>query len=71
MGSAPIVYINKIDKNGRKYIAPKEPEAALMRSIFEQPALGKLLLNNFYNKQHIQEATQKGSTSSGTFYFGY
>lgn len=42
MGLAPIGYINRITENGKKYIAIKELEAAILRWAFEQIAEGKL-----------------------------
>src|ERR1700749_2976521 len=36
MGLAPIGYINKTDELGRKYIAPEEPLASIVRWSFEQ-----------------------------------
>jgi site-specific DNA recombinase len=40
MGSAPIGYINKTDDHGRKYIAPKEPEASIIKWAFQELANG-------------------------------
>ena len=42
MSGAPVGYVNKITEDGKKYIAPKEPLAAIMRWIFEQVAEGRL-----------------------------
>lgn len=42
MNMAPIGYVNKTTENGRKYIAPKEPEASLIKEAFEE--LGKGIL---------------------------
>jgi site-specific DNA recombinase len=55
MGTAPVGYINKINENGRKYIAPKEPEATLIRWVFEQLACGK-----FATEQIWKHAKEKG-----------
>ena len=38
MGLAPVGYINKTDEGGRKYIAPEEPLASVVRWSFEQVA---------------------------------
>ncbi len=55
MGPAPIGYINKSKEDGRKYIAPKEPEAALVRWVFHEIALGK------YNTEQVWKlAVSKG-----------
>ena len=42
MGAAPIGYINKTNEDGRKSIAPKEPEASLMKWVFHELANGTL-----------------------------
>lgn len=42
MASAPIGYKNKITETGRKYIAPADPAAAIMRWSFEELAKGVL-----------------------------
>ncbi len=34
MGTAPVGYANKTGKDGRKFIAPKEPEASLLKWAF-------------------------------------
>ena len=41
MSTAPIGYINKTDESGRKYIAPKEPQASIMRWAFQEIANGQ------------------------------
>ncbi|HEY8929833.1 MAG TPA: recombinase family protein [Mucilaginibacter sp.] len=40
MASAPIGYINRSFEDGRKYIAPKEPEASILKWAFEKIAEG-------------------------------
>ena len=40
MGTAPIGYANKIDEHSRKYIAPKEPEASIIKWAFQEIANG-------------------------------
>src|SRR5580692_674878 len=40
MGIAPVGYINKTDEAGRKFIAPEEPFASIVRWSFEQVAEG-------------------------------
>ena len=42
MASAPIGYKNKITETGRKYIAPSEPAAGIMKWSFEELAKGVL-----------------------------
>ena len=41
MGLAPIGYINRTDPNGRKFIAPEEPQADIIRWSFEELAAGR------------------------------
>ena len=55
MGLAPIGYANKTDDSGRKYIAPKEPEASILRWSFEQLADGV-----FNTEQVFKMAKEKG-----------
>jgi site-specific DNA recombinase len=55
MASAPIGYMNKITENGRKLIAPKEPQAGLIRWVFEELATGQ-----FNTEQIWKQARQKG-----------
>jgi hypothetical protein len=55
MCSAPIGYANKIRENGKKYIAPKEPEASIMKWVF------KTLATEQYNVEQVyKEAKRKG-----------
>ncbi|MBC7507603.1 MAG: recombinase family protein [Ferruginibacter sp.] len=42
MGLAPVGYLNKITEDGKKYIAPKEPEASIIKWVFEKIAEGQL-----------------------------
>ena len=55
MGLAPIGYSNKVYENGRKYIAPQEPEASIIRWVFEQLASEKCSLTDLW-----QQARSKG-----------
>ena len=41
MGLAPLGYVNKITEDGKKYIAPKEPEAGIMKWAFKTLATGQ------------------------------
>lgn len=55
MGLAPIGYENKTTEDGRKYIAPKEPEAGIMRWVFET------LKTRQYNTDEVwRQAKEKG-----------
>jgi site-specific DNA recombinase len=55
MATAPIGYINKTSELGRKYIAPKEPEASIMRWVFQELSKG------IYAADQIRkEANKKG-----------
>ena len=40
MGTAPIGYANKTDETGRKYITPEEPEASIIKWVFQELANG-------------------------------
>ena len=52
MGLAPVGYVNKTEENGKKYIAPKEPDASIfndtnLQILFEQREFGILKSNEF------------------------
>jgi site-specific DNA recombinase len=55
MASAPIGYTNKTAENGRKFIAPKEPECSILKWSFE-----KLATSEFSTEQIWKVAHQKG-----------
>lgn len=55
MGLAPVAYVNKTEENGKKYIAPKEPDAGIIRWSFEEIAKG-----NFNTEQIWKRAREKG-----------
>src|SRR6478609_9759757 len=55
MGQAPVGYINKVSEDGKKFIAPKEPEASIMKWVFETIGEGKL-----NTEQIMRLAFQKG-----------
>ena len=55
MGVAPVGYANKITEDGKKYIAPVEPEASIMKWVFETLAEGQLNI-----EQIMKQAFQKG-----------
>jgi site-specific DNA recombinase len=42
MGTAPLGYVNKITEAGKKYIAPREDEANMLKWVFEELASGRL-----------------------------
>ena len=42
MGTAPLGYVNKITEAGKKYIAPREDEANILKWVFEELASGRL-----------------------------
>ncbi|WP_144915247.1 recombinase family protein [Mucilaginibacter frigoritolerans] len=55
MGQALIGYENRVDERGNKFISPKEPNATIMKWVFEQLATG-----DFYIDQIWREARLKG-----------
>lgn len=55
MGTAPVGYTNKAGEDGRKFIAPKEPEASLLKWAFQELANGTLAAD-----QVRKEANKKG-----------
>ncbi len=55
MGLAPVAYLNKTEENGKKYIAPKEPDASVLRWAFEEIAKGV-----FNTEQVWKIAREKG-----------
>lgn len=55
MCSAPVGYANKVTEDGRKFIAPKEPEAGIMMWVFETIAEGQ-----YHVEQVMKEAFKKG-----------
>ncbi len=48
MGPAPFGYCNKSTENGRKYIAPKEPEAGIIRWVFNEVLSGRESINTIW-----------------------
>ena len=64
MGKAPIGYINKVAENGKRYIALKEPEASIMKWVFERLAEG-----NYSAEQVLKAMREKGiQCSKNNFY---
>ena len=63
-GKAPIGYVNKTAENGKKYIALKQPEASIMKWVFEQLADG-----TYSGEQILCSAREKGlNCSKNNFY---
>ena len=50
MGPSPIGYVNKITEDGKKYIAPKEPEAGLLKWAFKTVATGQYTVLEVYKQ---------------------
>lgn len=64
MGLAPIGYVNKTDEGGRKYIAPKEPQADILRWAFGEIAEG------IYNTEQVfKMAKEKGFTATKSLFW--
>ncbi len=65
MGLAPVGYTNRTDEGGRKFIAPKEPQAEILRWAFNEIAGG------VYNTEQIfNMAKEKGfSATKSLFWF--
>lgn len=55
MGKAPLGYANKITEDGKKYIAPKEPGATILKWAFHTLAKGQYQVEQIY-----KEVNQKG-----------
>lgn len=65
MGLAPIGYANRTDESGRKFIAPNEPQASIMRWAFEKVAEGI-----FNTEQVFKMAKEKGfAATKNQFWF--
>lgn len=64
MGLAPIGYQNKTTDDGRKYIAPKEPEASIIRWAYEEISKGI-----FNTEQILLQARQKGYKSAKSLFW--
>jgi site-specific DNA recombinase len=63
-GKAPLGYINKTAENGKKYIAIKQPEASLMKWVFDQ-----LMEGTYSGEQILFSAREKGlNCSKNNFY---
>ncbi|WP_312363278.1 recombinase family protein, partial [Sphingobacterium sp.] len=55
MGLAPVAYINRTEENGKKYIAPLEPDASILKWAFGEIAKGM-----FNTEQIWKKAKEKG-----------
>src|SRR5665647_604684 len=55
MGKAPLGYANKITEDGKKYIAPKEPGASILKWAFHTIANGQYQIEQIY-----KEVNKKG-----------
>ena len=64
MGLAPVGYINRTDLNGRKYIAPEDGQADILRWAFEELARGKFNTNQVY-----QMVKAKGFKATRSLFF--
>jgi site-specific DNA recombinase len=64
MGLAPLGYQNKTDEQGRKFIAPKEPQATILRGVFEELAKGTGNTEEVYKL-----AKEKGLTSTKSLFW--
>jgi DNA invertase Pin-like site-specific DNA recombinase len=64
MGLAPIGYQNKSYEDGRKYIAPKEPEASIIRWAYEELSKGI-----FNTEQILLQAREKGFTGAKSLFW--
>ncbi len=59
MATAPIGYANKILENGKKLISPKEPQAGIIKWVFEELSASK-----FNTEQILKHARLKGLVCS-------
>src|SRR5579863_12257 len=54
MGAAPLGYANKITEDGKKYIAPKEPKAGIMRWVFKTLVTGQYTVEQIYKEARLK-----------------
>src|SRR6185312_11026375 len=50
MGPAPVGYDNKITEDGKKFIAPKEPQANIMKWVFKTLVTGQYTVEQIYKE---------------------
>jgi site-specific DNA recombinase len=60
MGTAPLGYINRVTEAGKKYIAPKEDEAAILKWAFQELATGR------FNTEQIWKLAKGKGLSRGS-----
>lgn len=51
---APVGYVNLSYENGRKYIAPNESQATIMREAFQELAMGTYTVAQIYHKAKLK-----------------
>ncbi len=54
MGVAPVGYANKITEDGKKYIAPKEPEAGIMQWVFKSLVTGQYTVEQIFKEAQLK-----------------
>jgi site-specific DNA recombinase len=54
MGQAPLGYANKITEDGKKYIAPKEPEAGIMQWVFKSLVTGQYTVEQIFKEAQLK-----------------
>lgn len=54
MGPAPVGYANKITEDQKKYIAPVEPEASIMKWVFNTLATGQYQVEQLYKEARLK-----------------
>lgn len=47
-GQAPLGYENYIDEKGKKFVRPKEPDATIIKQLFEMYSLGNTSVADWY-----------------------
>lgn len=67
MGTAPLGYVNKISEDKKKYIAPHEVEAPLLKWAFEQIASNNFNTEQIWRKLR-EKADGKGRFSKNNFW---
>ena len=60
MGTAPLGYINRVTEAGKKYIAPREDEAAILKWAFQELATGR------FNTEQIWKLAKEKGLSRGS-----
>jgi len=65
MGTAPIGYVNRITEDGKKYIAPKDQDAKIMKWAFEE-----IFRNKLNTEQIWKQARERGLKCSKNNFLG-